>query len=419
MSLQCHLESLAPELLFPILTQLPDLESLDSLLRASPAAFRVFNSRAIAIFEAIFSSGVTHEYTCALIRIIAKIRSKRLPHQVYDWDSFTNLVRHETTPHRYDPPMWEFPPTTLSQTPITIMRGLLTTNRKIGRLSVGCLEYYLTKFKRLRPSHLTDKDFKFESTNNPDEPYIGSYQLKPAETPFPVRDIGPPTWVEYQRVLRAFWRSQLFDELISALDDSSIIWPEDRLKWLRSRIDVKPIMVFYNVPTSNLLGQDEFAGDPEPYICDQDTLLEHELLLSVRYYVQENKKMIKYSKYRQLRRDWPTYTSGSQEDRETVGSCHLSRTWHFFFRLGGRMSEHWFGNWRSPLQHVQFEPFRRLGFAIWDTPRLSGYGFLSSEILVSSLYDPYYVAWRSILGQDVLAEVERVNRKWEEMEVDD
>jgi len=415
MSLQCHLESLAPELLFPILAHLPDLESLDSLLRASPAAFQVFNSRAIAIVEAIFSSGVTHEYTCALIRIVAKIRSKRLPHQAHDWISLTNLVRHETTPHRYDPPMWELPPTTLSRTPITVMRGLIATNRKIGRLSIGCLSYYLHKFKPVRPSHPTDKDFKFESINNPDEPYIGSWQLKPAETPFPVRDIGPPTWVEQQRVLRAFWRLQLYNELVSALNDSSIIWAGDRLMWLKVMANLDRLMMFYDVPTYNLLGQDEFAGDPGPYICEQDTLLEHELLLSVQYYVQENKKMIKYSKYRQLRRDWPLYTSGNQEDTETVGNCHLSPTWRFFHNLTGRTSEHWYGNWSSPLQHVQFEPYRRLGFAIWDTPRLSGYGFLSSEVDFSQWNNLYYVAWRSILGQDVLAEVEKVNKKWEEM----
>lgn len=58
------LENLAPELLIPILISLPDLKSLDNLLQASPAAFRLFNLRGVEIFEAILSSDVTaHTYT--------------------------------------------------------------------------------------------------------------------------------------------------------------------------------------------------------------------------------------------------------------------------------------------------------------------------------------------------------------------
>jgi hypothetical protein len=68
-------ENLSPELIFSILTHRPDLESLDSLIRASPVAFRVFNLQAATIFRTVLSSGSTHAYTCAIIRIIALIRA--------------------------------------------------------------------------------------------------------------------------------------------------------------------------------------------------------------------------------------------------------------------------------------------------------------------------------------------------------
>ena len=57
---KCYIESLPPELLLPILTHLPDLDSLGSLLRASPAAYRVFDTRSAFVFKTVLSSGNTH-----------------------------------------------------------------------------------------------------------------------------------------------------------------------------------------------------------------------------------------------------------------------------------------------------------------------------------------------------------------------
>jgi hypothetical protein len=112
----CYIESLPPELLLPILIALPDLESLDSLLRASPAAFRIFDSFGAIVFETILSSGSNYTYTCALIRITTLIRTNALLPAVYDLERFKRLVRHETSPHRWDPPLWDHPPTSLLNT---------------------------------------------------------------------------------------------------------------------------------------------------------------------------------------------------------------------------------------------------------------------------------------------------------------
>lgn len=180
----CHFESLAPELLFPIMTHLPDLESLHDLLRASPAAFRLFGLRGIEIFETIlsFDSNI-HEYTRALIRIVALLRSTALPSYVHDLISFKDLVRHETTSYRYNPARWKHPPSRLPPyTSTTALHEVVATNRRIQRLTFDCVQYYLDRFKSLRPSHLADEGFRYGSKNNiGDEDYVGPWQLKPAE----------------------------------------------------------------------------------------------------------------------------------------------------------------------------------------------------------------------------------------------
>lgn len=216
-----HLELLSPELLSPILCHLPDLESLDSLLRASPASCRLFDVQGSAVLKAVLNSGSTHTYTCSLVRIIALIRANALP---------PTMVRHETSPHRWKPPRWVQPQANLtSEISITVLRGILVTNRMIQRLTFGCLEYYLNKLRSLRPSNSAKCSYDSMpfAQFNPD--LIGPWQEKSAGEVcyYPVHDIDPPSWLEQQGALRAFWRVQLSRDLRSALDVSSIVWPEE------------------------------------------------------------------------------------------------------------------------------------------------------------------------------------------------
>lgn len=142
---RCYIESLPSELLLPVLTYLPDLESLDNFLIVSPAAYRAFETRGLLVFKTVLSSGGTHTYSCALICIIALIRAGSLPATVHDLESLRTFVVHETTPHRWNPPIWAHPISSWpSDLPTNIIRSLLITNRKVQRLTVGCLEYYLT-----------------------------------------------------------------------------------------------------------------------------------------------------------------------------------------------------------------------------------------------------------------------------------
>lgn len=91
----------------------------------------------------------------------------------------------------------------------------MATNRKITSLALDCLKFYLSRFETLRPQHPN------EIVITPSYVYLDDTAAKD----FPIRNSGPPTWVEEQRVIRALWRTQLVYDLKQAA--SSLKWSED------------------------------------------------------------------------------------------------------------------------------------------------------------------------------------------------
>jgi hypothetical protein len=425
------LERLPPELLLPILTQLPDLESLDNLLQVSPAAARLFDLRGVEIFETVLSADSnTHEYTRALIRIVALLRSTALPVYVHDLISFQDLVRHETTSHRYRPSRWNHPPLRLPPyTSTAALREVLATNQKIQRLTIDCLRYYLERFRALRPSHLADETFRYATKNNSyEEDYVRPWQLKPAVIPYSVKDIGGPTWLEQQRVLRALWRIRLFHEFKNSIGTSCITWSEDDI----SRIRSMSLDWLYDVHGYFYSFEDgcgyRLAISIEPRINDTDTLLEYEVIESAVDFLQEGREAIGEPIYQQLKIDWaasrlPASGDIGEKNYEDLDDSVDSPMWYFFHDLNGNTTGtlgHHDGNYDSPLQHIHFTPFRRLGFAIWSQERLQEYGLLQVPKTPTAEYPwvrmseptPVYTAWRSVLTADERAEVERINEWW-------
>lgn len=147
---------------------------------------------------------------------------------------------------------------------------------------------------------------------------------------------------------------------------------------------------FFDGTDSVLLGLRELES--------MDTLLEHELLDTAIHYTQESREVTNDSTYWQLRKDWGAFPVWIiPEDREILNLCNRSQMWSFFYRLSGGqwLVEGWHDCYfRSPLQHVKFESFRSLGFAIWSTARLAGYGFLlpTERYHNPGLLPPYYEA---------------------------
>lgn len=92
-----------------------------------------------------------------------------------------------------------------------------------------------------------------------------------------------------------------------------------------------------------------------------------------------------------------------------------SDMWFCFSELTGTSGSHIPSHLElSPLQHVKFSPWRRLGFAIGDYARLAKYGLMvpRTDYSMGKLI-PYFEAWRSVMTQDerdaVEAEIKRLD----------
>ncbi|PMD26037.1 hypothetical protein NA56DRAFT_745018 [Hyaloscypha hepaticicola] len=80
----CYLKSLSPELLLPILSHLPDLHSLDSLLRASPALYRVFDSQSGTIFKTVLAITVYCPQSSRFQKISSDTKRRRIDGSLHD-----------------------------------------------------------------------------------------------------------------------------------------------------------------------------------------------------------------------------------------------------------------------------------------------------------------------------------------------
>lgn len=89
------LQQLPPELVARILGHVADLHPLDSLIRSWPLAYRVFESRAVDIIEAVLSSGYVCGHIRVIFRIVALIRSKSGCKRM-DWPQGANLSMKPT-----------------------------------------------------------------------------------------------------------------------------------------------------------------------------------------------------------------------------------------------------------------------------------------------------------------------------------
>ncbi|KAH8646796.1 hypothetical protein BX600DRAFT_503656 [Xylariales sp. PMI_506] len=414
---------LRSEILQPFFSHISSLESLDKLLRDSIKALNYFNAHGVNLFEAVLSSRKIHEHTCALIRITALIRSFSLPPEVRSFTSFRDLVRHESTSHRYDHPVWHLAPTKLTNdVPASTLLSPLGTQRRIDYMVTKCLQFYLDRFRALRLFHLTDTKFVFGSGNykGRSQPhYIGAWEQNPSQTAFPVYNIGSPTWLEEQRVLRAFWRFQLFNDLKTAREKSLLEWSDTDLK----RLDEATVMDLHD-PFGDYNDFDDSSPEPElvldedhePNIYQQDTLVENEAVRYAMEYTEAEQVVVPEDPVK-TRKDWPILVEGEM-DWEYF-SYHNYAPHAFFHEVMGSSHGQVINGPCSPIQHISFDPFRRLGFAIWSIERMVGYGFLQpiwNPEKSESENKPFtrnsvLNAWRSVLSDDELAEVAEINNR--------
>ncbi len=217
------LEALPYELLLQVLCNLPDLTTLDSLLRASPASYRLLDhgTCAVEVFECILSDGCLCDHVQVVMRQVALLRSGTRPFppgytEYTPWPvapgvaSFRRQVIEESLRHssrQKASPAGCAPKRLDRDTAPCIVRGLLVTARRLTLVSLDCLGFYLDAL-----AHMTNEsDYSHASAS------VSAL---------------PPQWSEEQRCLRALWRLQLVFDLKRAARRGTLGWSRKDLKSL-------------------------------------------------------------------------------------------------------------------------------------------------------------------------------------------
>ncbi|KAH8126974.1 hypothetical protein FP744_10007700 [Trichoderma asperellum] len=408
------LQDLPTELVTPILTHVADIATLDSLIRAWPAAYRVFESSAVDITEAVLSSGYVCGHIRVIFRIIALLRSGTLP--ISNLADFRRRVIVDAMryPSRVRSSRDGFAPAFLArETPPAVIRSLLATYRQVMSASLGCLTSYLDRFNTLKPEHPIDRTIK-EPARSPDTLI---WQSRPQGREFNVRNVGPPSWTEEQRVNRAFWRLQLLYDLKRASSRGLLDWPDDSKAALCDIVAVsRPIGgdTRYSL-RSRRYGYQAWAGCSDfyhawvhtvPYNGHYPGPPEYEELISVVDYVrtvhgQEASERLAKGEVClaelqgpvEIYREWSLAKPGIKDWKKLVDAS-VAANRGYYWQQGS-----------SILHMVDFDTFGRYGFAFWSWERMFAYGLARRS---ESDYEDYRVtyAWESILSPEEVARAE-------------
>jgi hypothetical protein len=240
--------------------------------------------------------------------------------------------------------------------------------------------------------------------------------------PYEPHSSGPPSWVQWQRTIRAFWHVQQFLSLARAVAHSHIRWFDDGFMrkepvqriglpdfaWFcysiprtkqGTRRDNTPCSSGETEPIEAALGYLQDIGWSRPY-CTPDTDAS-QLPTGLPHPPSDTEPF-----------DWEHTGVGefpgcnnpeciSLEPQESLGISY-SPGWDIWTQLHGC--------WYSRLYQIPFTPFLRLGFAMWDSRRMTALELSGSprennvgdglRLSTYSYFSPYdiWFTWESIVS---------------------
>ncbi|RMJ26258.1 hypothetical protein PHISP_02890 [Aspergillus sp. HF37] len=376
-----------PELRLTILDCTGDLAYACSLIYASPKALQVFSNRGSEVIGSIVDPGERSELN-DMIRMMIGVRLSQIGgqsvgqfHQRYVRAMRqTNNGQTQTQAQNTEP---FYPP--LPNLPSSTNHKILFTAYQVWWHTQACLKHYMDRLMSLQPSHTANPMFQY-TTNRP-------WHERPAGHHFPAYHAGPPSYEEEYLIARTFWRLQVEHELKNAAVRGHLNWP------------AADIELLFSNPRVWLWGDDEDDFEPNEAM---DTVLEYlsatEAHWSNHLHLAHDYNRSGPTRESRLPRpmyalpiQWPAASqpptiSQTNQPQPAIRFWDILRT-----------------DQRSPLPFVPFDPFRRLGFAIWDLERLRGLGLLTPD--ESHWADPsvshgLFFAWRSILTTGQLAPVD-------------
>lgn len=266
----------------------------------------------------------------------------------------------------------------------------------------ACLDFYIERSLGAKPECISDNDLQdFKSIQS----VLYSERQSPGE-PFQPKEFGPPTYLEEQIVIRALWQLQLFVDMKTAHSTGALShWSEKDNKHLKTMADIPEIA--------------RLSCDPG---CNMNLSCRMEQIMSVIEFIQEVTQDQRGPLEDVLSRCLHSPPLAVLNQAHRLPCCPkpypISEEIcgrEVLIDIDTRIERRTIGcsfyqimtkNARPPVKHVSFKPWRRLGFAIWQTermvklgflgPKASGYGLINSE-------EPWFT-WRSILSPEEDAE---------------
>jgi hypothetical protein len=373
-------EKLPTEILIAIMRQISDLTSLGNIISVSRTTAGAFHGFGGEIIEQVMATSIPSKIQ-GIIRLIAYVRTPLMLCNGFDEFKAMYLGNLREAPT-------SFIAVLPSDVPSSVLRSLLTSARNIWDLSQECIRHYIARCSRLTPSFPIDREFRYqcvEGAPRPRRQTTKGREYKPRNAPF-------ASWIEEQRVIRAFWLVQLFYDFRIAAKKSHLPWPADDLE----RLDEMDAADFYGC----------LSVEPEQVKTIMDYINEIQ---------DKSEQPIAPNRLPAALRKFHGATTTAPLDLVTYQRSHLPK----FFSLPSHLNYYAPGyrfvtsflssDPSSPLFYVSFEPFRRFGFAIWDDHRLCDLGMLNkpgqSRLARASHF--YYI-WRSILSDEELESIDRL-----------
>ncbi|OHE96842.1 hypothetical protein CORC01_07809 [Colletotrichum orchidophilum] len=366
-------EGLPTEVLLQILTQIDDLHCLWNLLTSSPIASRVFNQLKNEVFWPAITENNLPSQTQKVIRCIISIRAgayqntpqHTLAARISDREA--GIVLGQSSDADYILPTMD-----ISKSPnVSVMRSVLATASRIHSLSRLCINHYIASLAAARIEGRLDA------------PDISACD-------------DELSWVEEQRMIRAFWRIQVVLEMNLAARKSQLLSTEGEEKDLKPK--VLDIRSFYDSTSTNFKAA------------------YHEVMTAIDYltaFVDSKSDGGTALVDRMPPPDLPIEDI-SPSSRGMPATSDTRRSALVLPADSLWIVDSMGRNAHSPMKYAGFEPYRNMGFAIWDRHRLAKLGLASppGHGRVTGL-GSYFSSWVKLLSPEDMARAEGKMREAE------
>lgn len=404
--------TLPVEVLLNLAFHLPSLSSIHCFDGASLAFAATFNQFGAEIVESTMARELIQP-SRQMIRLVVFLQTmltdSSINSEPLTLDAFLDqefLSRPNSAACRPIPP----------DTSPSVLRSMLATATKISSLAESCLADFMRRCLAQRPSHLVNKTMPGVSQ---------LWHLKSIWHEFPGQayqphSSGPPSWLERQRAMRAFWSLQLYLAISKALFKHCIVWADDTFGWEGLKID-------------NLVGytlKAEVSSKLGPVCGNHFMVANAQAIGTVVEYLRDmgwnlpicRKDDLLALGMQSLCLPSPTlHARKFQWDHEAIGKfpgCEdefnfesgLSLDVEALPKAPAEIYVAFMQSWKriSPQFEIKFDDFQPLGMAFWDSRRLMALellgpfkqdGFPRGDMFkYFHVFDTWYT-WKSISNQ--------------------